>query len=163
MLDHLPLPRHRFQRLGHVLAQLVQHAAAAWAGRRHRIDHALARQMLGQRPAGRLAPRKGLHALRRRLVDRRRRLGLGLILLELEQLQLELVEQRAALRRLTELRAAAGRSDARASRSARRARAPAPPPLDVPTARPAASSSVSRRRRLGGGRRHSAICGTPTS
>ena len=61
MLDHLPLPRHQLQRLGHVLAELVQRPAAARAGRRHRIDDALARQMLGQRPAGRLAPLEGLH------------------------------------------------------------------------------------------------------
>ena len=58
VLDHLPLARHQLQRLGHVLAQLVQGAAAARAGRRRRIDHALARQMLGQRPARRLAPRR---------------------------------------------------------------------------------------------------------
>ena len=64
------------------------------------MNHALARQMLGQRPAGRLAPREGLHGLARRLIDRRRRFGLSLVLLQLEQLQLELVEQRAPLRRL---------------------------------------------------------------
>ena len=58
VLDHLPLARHQLQRLGHVLAQLVQGAAAARAGRRSRIDDALARQMLGQRPARRLAPRR---------------------------------------------------------------------------------------------------------
>ena len=55
VLDHLPLARHHLQRLGHVLAQLAQRAAAARAGRRRRIDDALARQMLGQRPARRLA------------------------------------------------------------------------------------------------------------
>ena len=36
-------------------------AAAARAGRRRRIDDALARQMLGQRPARRLAPLEALH------------------------------------------------------------------------------------------------------
>ncbi len=80
----------------------MQRPAAARAGLGHRIDHALARQVVRQRPAGRLAPREGLHGLGRRLIDRRRRLGLGLVLLQLEQLQLELVEQRAALRRLAE-------------------------------------------------------------
>jgi hypothetical protein len=45
---------------------------------------------------------KGLHGLGRRLIDRRCRFGLSLVLLQLEQLQLELVEQRAALRRLAE-------------------------------------------------------------
>ena len=102
MLDHLPLPRHQLQRLGHVLAQLVQDPTTTRAGLGHRIDHALARQMLRQRPAGRLAPREGPHGLGRRLIARRLRLSLGLVLLELEQLQLELVEQRAALRRLAE-------------------------------------------------------------
>ena len=33
VLDHLPLARHQLQRLGHVLAQLAQRAAAARAGR----------------------------------------------------------------------------------------------------------------------------------
>jgi len=55
--------------------------------------------MLGQRPAGGLATRKRLHGGRLRLG---RRLGLRLIFLELEQLQLELIQQRTALRRLAE-------------------------------------------------------------
>jgi hypothetical protein len=38
VLDHLPLPRDEFQHLGQVLADLVQNPAAAWAGRRYRID-----------------------------------------------------------------------------------------------------------------------------
>ena len=104
VLDHLPLARHQLQRLGHVLAQLAQRAAAARAGRRRRVDHALARQMLGQRPARRLAPLEGLH--RYRLGGRHLRLrspAEPASLLELEQLQLELVQQRAALRRLAEL------------------------------------------------------------
>lgn len=102
MLDHLPLPWHQLQRLGHVLAQLVQPSATAWAVRRHRVDHALARQVLGQRPAGRLAPleRRHRHALWRG--DLFRRLRLSLCLLQLEQLQLELIDQRVALRRLAE-------------------------------------------------------------
>ena len=102
MLDHLPLPRHQLQRLGHVLAQLVQRTAAARAGRGHRVDHALARQMLGQRPARRLAPRERLHRHALRRGDLFRRLRLGLILLQLEQLQLELIQQRPSLRRLAE-------------------------------------------------------------
>ena len=49
MLDHLPLPRNDLQRLGDVLAQFAQpRAAAAQAGRRCRLDHPLARQMLGE-------------------------------------------------------------------------------------------------------------------
>ena len=103
MLDHLPLARHQLQRLGHVLAELVQRAAAARAGRGRRIDHALARQMLGQRPARRLAPRRRpARPALVRLGDLRRRLGLGLRPPPARQLQLELVEQRAALRRLAE-------------------------------------------------------------
>jgi hypothetical protein len=66
------------------------------------MNHALTRQMLRQRPAGRLAPREGLLRLGRRLFGRHRGFGLSLVLLQLEQLQLELVEQRAALRRLAE-------------------------------------------------------------
>ena len=56
MRDHLPLAWDQLQRLGHVLAELVQHAAAAGTGRRRRVNDALARQMLRQRPARRLAP-----------------------------------------------------------------------------------------------------------
>src|SRR5262245_34076259 len=43
VLDHLPLARNQFQRLGHVLADLVQRPAATRAGRGHRIDDPLAR------------------------------------------------------------------------------------------------------------------------
>ena len=69
------------------------------------MNHALARQMLGQRPARRLAPGKALHRHRLRIGwpgHIHRGLGLRAIFLELEQLQLQLVEQRAALRRLAE-------------------------------------------------------------
>ena len=49
MLDHLPLARDRFQRLGDIFAQLAQPpAAAAKASGRSRHDHPLARQMLGE-------------------------------------------------------------------------------------------------------------------
>ena len=103
VLDHLPLPGHQLQRLGDVLAQLVQRPAAARADRRHRIDHAFARQVLGQRPTRGLAPleRRHRHALWRG--DLFRRLRLSLSFFQLEQLQLELIDQRAVLRRLAEL------------------------------------------------------------
>ena len=85
---------------------LRKRAAAARAGRRRRIDHALARQMLGQRPARRLAPRRRpAHresSSARRHLRRRSRLA-PCVLLEIGELQLELVEQRAALRGLAEL------------------------------------------------------------
>ena len=107
------------------------------------MNHALARQMLRQRPTRRLAPREGLHGLARRLLGRQRRFGLGLVLLQLEQLQLELVEQRAALRRLPEpfvpqpgdlvLELSISSAWLRTS--------------DAPDARPAASPSGFRRRR----------------
>src|SRR5450759_1116362 len=49
MLDHLPLARDRFQRLGDIFAQLAQPpAAAAKASGRSLHDHPLARQMLGE-------------------------------------------------------------------------------------------------------------------
>src|SRR5260370_30776465 len=53
VLDHFPLAWDQLQRLGHILAQLVQGAAAASARRWRSIDDALPRQMLGQRPAPR--------------------------------------------------------------------------------------------------------------
>ena len=54
MLDHLPLSRDHFQRLGDILAQLAQsRAAATLAGCWSRLDHPLARQMLGERLARR--------------------------------------------------------------------------------------------------------------
>ena len=42
-LHDFPLPRHHLQRLGHVLAELGELAAAARAGGRRRDHHALAR------------------------------------------------------------------------------------------------------------------------
>ena len=45
------LPWDQLQRLGDVLAELVQNPAAARAGRCRWIDDTLKRQMLGQRPA----------------------------------------------------------------------------------------------------------------
>jgi hypothetical protein len=66
--DHLPLTRHRFQRPGHVFAELAQAIAAAAFARRRRIDHhPLAGEMLGERLAlGALAYKS---AYRRRLRD----------------------------------------------------------------------------------------------
>jgi hypothetical protein len=62
MLDHLPLPRNELQRLRHVLADLAQPVAtAARAIHRRWMDDTLARQMLGQRPAGRALPLKRAH------------------------------------------------------------------------------------------------------
>jgi len=52
VLDHLECGRNVFQHLGHVLADLAQHrAAAAAAGSLRRVRHLLARQMRGQRLA----------------------------------------------------------------------------------------------------------------
>src|SRR5262249_6108170 len=99
-----PLPGNHLQRLGHVLAELVQAAAAARAGRWARIDNPLAWQMRRQRATGRFAPLKALHLNLRTLgSELRYRLGLGRILLELGQLELELLEHRAAFRRLAVL------------------------------------------------------------
>jgi hypothetical protein len=93
VLDHLPLPRDEFQRLGHVLADLAQSVVAtAWAGRRHRIDNTLPRQMLRQRPARRLTAREWRH---RNLVGcghLRRGLGLRGVLFQIGELQLELIQ-----------------------------------------------------------------------
>jgi hypothetical protein len=76
VLDHFPLARNELQRLRHVLANLAQPAiAAAWAGRRHRIDKAFSRQMLRQRPAGWLAALERWH---RNLLGCHLRRGLGL-------------------------------------------------------------------------------------
>jgi hypothetical protein len=106
MLDHLPLARNHLQGLRHVLADLAQSSAAtAWAGRRRRIDHPLARQMLGQRPARRLAP---LEAVDRDCHGRQGgrlgcHLGFGCGLFQIGELKLELLDQPgAALRGSTE-------------------------------------------------------------
>jgi hypothetical protein len=96
MLDHLPLARHQLQHLGHVLAQLAERAAAARAGRGNRIDQAFAWQVFRQRPAGRLAARERLHRHTVRRDQVCLGLGLGVLFLELEQLQFELIQQRAA-------------------------------------------------------------------
>ena len=62
VLDHLPLARNRFQRLGDGLAQLAQPAAAAaQASCRSRYDHPLTRQMLRERLARGTLAGKGRH------------------------------------------------------------------------------------------------------
>jgi hypothetical protein len=94
VLHDLPLPRHHFQRLGDVFAELGEAGrAAAGAGGRTRHDHPLARQMRRQRPA-RWPPaggstRRGVLVAGRFGGDRVLRGG-GLELLEL---QLHLLEQ----------------------------------------------------------------------
>ena len=161
VLDHLPLPRHELQRLGDVLAELAQRpAAAARAGRRRRIDDALARQMLGQRPARRLAPLERWH---RRSCSARcrhpcRRLGLRRILFQLGELQLELIEQRAALRGLPEpLVPQLGDRELQLLDQQRAVAAPRPLPPCAPRARqaasPSASSTSSGRESVGAHRR----------
>src|SRR4051794_13653910 len=48
-LDHFPLTRNRFQRPGHVFAELAQATAAAAFASRGRTDHhALAGKMIGE-------------------------------------------------------------------------------------------------------------------
>jgi hypothetical protein len=98
VLDHLPLAGHQLQRLGHVLAQLVQGSTTARAGLRARVDDALAWQMVGQGPTCRLTPFERLHLNPARSIDLVPGLGLGLILFQIEQAELELAQQRAALR-----------------------------------------------------------------
>src|SRR3984893_4357198 len=101
MLDHLPLARNELQRLGHVLADLAQSAiTTTWADRRCGINDALARQMRGQRTARGLAPLERRH---RNRLGHRRRFGLCNIFFQVGELQLKLIEQRATLRRLSEL------------------------------------------------------------
>jgi hypothetical protein len=61
-LDHLPLDGLDLERLGGVLAQLGQLAAAAGAGSRRRQDDPLARQVGRQRRAHRLASGRAVWA-----------------------------------------------------------------------------------------------------
>ena len=107
MLDHFPLARDELQGLGHVFADLSNPAAAARAGRRHRINDTLARQMLWQRPACRPTAFKRRY---RNLLGRCRgcrhprcRLRLRGILFQIGELKLKLIEQRATFRGLAEL------------------------------------------------------------
>ena len=71
MLDHFPLPRDHFQRLGDSLAELPQpRATAALAGRGTGHDNALAGQMLRERLTRGTLAGKGIN---------RRRLGCRLL------------------------------------------------------------------------------------
>jgi hypothetical protein len=94
-LDHLPLARDHFQRLGHILAELHDPPGAAAAAGGGRFDHhALARQMLGERLAGGTTARERAHGRRRpRCCLRGGELVLARRGLELLQLKLELVEE----------------------------------------------------------------------
>ena len=94
MLDHLPAPRHAFEGLGDVLAELADRAAALGAGAGRGVDDPLARQVLRQGSAGRLAGAiRSWRPIDRRCGDLGRGLCFGRGLLELAQLQLELVDQ----------------------------------------------------------------------
>ena len=91
MLGHEPLPRHHVERLGDVLADLGElAAAAAGARRRGRVNDAPPRQVIGKVPARRWAPREALNpdagALRLGLILSRRRN-------QFLELQLHLVDQ----------------------------------------------------------------------
>src|SRR6202050_2905431 len=105
VLDDLPRARDQLQRLGHILAELAQHAAATRARRRRRINDAFARQMFGQRPARWLLAleRRNRDLGGRRRSSRQSRLGFRLrsVLLNLRKPQLKLVEHGAAFRGLT--------------------------------------------------------------
>ena len=104
VLDHLPLAWDELQRLGDVLADLVQSPTATRTKRGCGIDDALARQMLRQRPARRLAPLEAAHLdLGRCSSHLRRRFRLRGIFFHLRQRQLELFQDRAPLRGLPKL------------------------------------------------------------
>ena len=103
-LDHFPLPRHYLKRLGDVLAELGELAAASGTGARRRDNDPFARQMRRQRRAPRPPPDKTVHCRRRAKRCRSGDLSLGGSGLQLLELQLQLVEQvAAAFRRLSEL------------------------------------------------------------
>ena len=94
-LDHLPLARHRLQRLGDILADLGQPVgAAAGAGLRRRDHDALARQVGRERLAALFAACERTHRRSRRLFGPKGRLARRR--LRFLQLQLELIEQAAA-------------------------------------------------------------------
>src|SRR5918996_4983733 len=104
-LDHLPLARDDFQRLGDVLAELRDPPGAATGARRRGLDHnPLARQMRGERLARGTTARERAHL--RRCYSRRGLLGGELVFaggrLELLELQLHLLKQtQPPLRALT--------------------------------------------------------------
>ena len=99
--DHLERAGHVFQHFRHVLAQRTQRAAAVRAGAGRRMLHHVARQVVGQRLACRLAAGGLCLGWRRRFRLRRR--GLGELRLEFFQRQFELLDRAAQLlRRRTE-------------------------------------------------------------
>ena len=96
-LDHLPAARDHLERLGHVLADLRQPLrATARAGHRTRHHHPLARKMLGEGLARRLAADEPLHlgGLDRRPLGRQ--LVLGGTRRELVERKLKLIEKTLA-------------------------------------------------------------------
>src|SRR3954467_5307855 len=94
VLDYLPPPWDELQRLADVLTQLAQpRAAAAQAFRWPRLDHPLARQMLGEGLADRPLAGKGQHIGGPGYGPLGRDLLLGGRTLELLEGQLDLVEQ----------------------------------------------------------------------
>ncbi len=92
VLDHDPARRDPLQGLGDVLAEVTKaRSAATGAGCRAGMDDAFAWQLLGQRPAGGLAPR-GSRTGERFGLGGRLRLGLGQRLLQILQDEFELVD-----------------------------------------------------------------------
>jgi hypothetical protein len=62
MLGHEPLPRHHIERLGNILANLGELAAATtWTARRRRMNNAAARQIDRKVAPCRLAPLEAAH------------------------------------------------------------------------------------------------------
>jgi ABC transporter substrate binding protein len=91
MLGHEPLPRHHIERLGDILPDLRELAAAAARARSGRgVDDAPARQIGGKVAPRRLAPREALDLDARRL---RLRLVLSRVRGQLLELQFHLVDQ----------------------------------------------------------------------
>ena len=100
VLDDEPARRQALERLGDLLAQLAHRPAAAGTGGGRRVDDAGARQGFGQRPARRLARRRGAAHRGRGLFGGPQfggGVGLGDGLLQLGQRQLQLLEPGAAL------------------------------------------------------------------
>ena len=120
-LDHLPLTRHRFQRPGHVFAELAQAIAAAAFARRRRIDHnALAGKMIGEGIAFGARARKSANSRRPGDGFFGRKLVFGGAGFQLFKRKRQLVDQpRRAFRSLpVDLALAAWRSAASAGQSA---------------------------------------------
>jgi hypothetical protein len=94
MLQHLPVPRHHLERLGHVFAELTEPGRpAAGASGRAGDEDPLSRQVLGERLARWCFTREGPYRRGRYLVSE---LVLGRARLEFLQLELHLIEQAGA-------------------------------------------------------------------